>query len=247
MVQHISLSPQQGSQPNFPAWLVQAGQPHPGGVFLGQCRQTEPHSSRVLWGTEELSCSPTASLGSCRELLTPSQVSSPPSSPGQGCGLNPSHQTPAWGKADAAQPSSPSPSRDGFTATKPLSRAGFGVSRLPAPPAERSQGAAVQGFRFRPISQKFCHHAAHHAHSRIRITQSMARLQPLLKSVEKPSLATMGAGSVRSDRYHRVVLIWGYLFGPQSFSWKGTGQGVCRAGVLPRKAPDLANRLSMSI
>lgn len=75
----------------------------------------------------------------------------------------------------------------------------------------------------------------------------MARLQPLLKPVEKPSLATMGAGSVRSDRYHGVVLSWEYLLGPRIFSWKGTGQGVCRAGVLLRKAPDLENRLSMSI
>lgn len=131
------LSPQQGSQPNLSAQSVQAGQPHPGGVFLEHCRQTEPLSSRVLWGTEELSCSPTASLGSCREPLTPSQVSSPLCSPGHGCGLNPSHQTPARGRADAAQPSPP---RDAFTAAKPLSRAGFGVSRLPAPPAVPGSG-----------------------------------------------------------------------------------------------------------
>lgn len=40
IVQHISLSAQEDPQPNFPAQLVQAGQPHPSasgttGVFLG--------------------------------------------------------------------------------------------------------------------------------------------------------------------------------------------------------------------
>lgn len=103
---------------------------------------------------------------------------------------------------------------------KPCSRSRFSVFNLLTPPVERSQGAAVQGFWFRPISQKFCHHAAHHAHSRIRITQRMAPVQRLLKSVEKPSLATMGAGSgrIRSDRYHGAregVLIWEYLLAPK--------------------------------
>lgn len=62
-----------------------------------------------------------------------------------------------------------------------------GPALVPPTSPVQSQGAAVQGFRFRPISQKFCHHAVHHAHSRIRITHSMAPLQHLLKSVEKPS------------------------------------------------------------
>lgn len=196
-----------------------------------------------FWGTEELSCSTADSLGSSREPLTPSQVSSPPSSTGHshGCGRNPSDQTLVRGRADTAQPGPLSPSKDAFPAAKPCSRPRFGVSSLPAPPAERSQGAAVQGFRFRPISQKFCHHAVHHAHSRIRITQSMAQLQRLLKSVEKPSLATMGAGPgpVRSDRDHEVVLSWEYLVAPKFLLERD------RAGGLQSSQP--CNRLSMSI
>lgn len=128
-----------------------------------------------------------------------------------------------------------------FHSCKNLLRSRFGVSSLPAPPAERSQGAAVQGFWFRPISQKFCHHAVHHARCRIRITQRMAPGQHLLKSVEKPSLAMMGAGSgrIRSDRYHgarEVVLTWEYLVAPKLLLETDRAaclQSGCCSGKLP--------------
>lgn len=246
----LSKIPNPTSQPSF----CRRGSPIPLplaalGYFWGTAARLSHSAPRCFWGTEELSCSTTDSLGSSREPLTHSQVSPPPGSTGhgRGCGLNPSDQTPARGRADAAQPGPLGPSRDAFTAAKSLSRPRFGVSSLPAPPAERSQGAAVQGFRFRPISQKFCHHAVHHAHSRIRITQRMAPLQRLLKSVEKPSLATMGAGSgpVRSDRYHEVVLSWEYLVAPK-FLLERDRAGGLQSGY-SEESSQPCKRLSMSI
>lgn len=174
-----------------------------------------------------LSRSPPRGVGQGAPRTLAGVRSPPPGSTGDGRGWwtrpkrpNPSAESLTRGRADAKQPGSLCSCGDAFTAAKTRSRSRFGVSSLPAPPVERSQGAAVQGFWFRPISQKFCHHAVHHAHSRIRITQRMAPVQRLLKSVEKPSLATMGAGSgrIRSDRYHgarEVVLIWEYLVAPK--------------------------------
>lgn len=69
---------QQDFQPNFPAWLARAGQPHPGAA------RQPPAATRYFGGRGELGCSAADGLsrsapgGSAREPLAHSQVSAPP-------------------------------------------------------------------------------------------------------------------------------------------------------------------------
>lgn len=159
------------------------------------------------------------------EPLAHPQVSGPPSRAGDGRGLWAQPQIPnpspsALGGAGGEQQGSPGSCHDALAAARSSLQTQVRCLEPPCSCGRAVPGSGGPRFWFRPISQKFCHHAEHHAHSRIRITERMAPVQRLLKSVEKPSLATMGAGSglIRSDRYQGArgaVLIWEYLVAPE--------------------------------